>query len=317
MTEKKAMRDAYGEALIALGNSDADVVVLDADLSGSTRTAMFAKVFPNRFFNMGIAEQDMAGTAAGFSCVGKKPFMSSFAMFATGRAWEPIRNSICLPNLNVKVVCTHAGITVGEDGACHQALEDISIMRVIPHMSVYVPADYYEARALIIALNDKPGPVYVRLARAGSPVVFDENYQFNFAEYPVLQSGSDVSLFACGQMVPIAQKAAQTLQAAGISVDLININTIKPLHGDQILKSVIKTGAVVTAEEHSILGGMGSAVSELLAKNAPTPIEFVGTQDVFGESGDGDLLMVKYGLSEARIVEAAQKAIARKANRPS
>lgn len=312
MTEKKAMRDAYGETLVALGNSDPDIVVLDADLSGSTRTAMFAKAFPDRFFNMGIAEQDMAGTAAGFACVGKKPYMSSFAMFATGRAWEPIRNSICLPNLNVKIVCTHAGITVGEDGACHQALEDISTMRVIPHMKVYVPADYYEAKATITYLNSIQGPAYVRLARAGSPVVFDDTYKFNPDQYPVIQEGSDVSLFACGQMVPIAQMAAQILKSEGISAELININTIKPLHAEQLIKSATKTKAVVTAEEHSVIGGLGSAVAELLATSSPTPIEFVGTQDVFGESGDSDLLMVKYELTPEKIAESAKKVIARK-----
>jgi len=310
--DKLAMRDAYGETLIELGSVNEDIVVLDADLSGSTRTAFFAKAFPNRFFNMGISEQDMVGTAAGLACVGKIPFLSSFAMFASGRAWEPIRNSVCYPNLNVKVVCSHAGSTVGEDGASHQALEDISIMRSIPNMRVLIPADYYETKQMIKFIANTSGPFYMRFSRSATPVVFSDQYQFNPNEYPVLRTGSDAAILANGIMLHSAILAANQLQQENISVTVVNVHSVKPVLTDQIARIAAETRAIVTAEEHNIIGGMGSAVAEALAKTVPTPIEFVGTQDCFGESGKPEDLLVKYHLMPEDIVKAVKTVLARK-----
>ncbi len=307
-----ATRDAYGEALAELGESNKDVVVLDADLSGSTKTAVFAKKFPERFFNMGIAEQDMMGTAAGLAASGKIPFASTFAIFATGRAWEQVRQSIAYPKLNVKVVATHAGITVGEDGASHQSVEDIAVMRVIPNMTVIVPADGIETKKVIREIVRYKGPVYVRLSRGKSPVVLDDSYSFEIGKGVVLKDGKDVSLIACGVMVYKALQAADTLGKEGVSARVINISSIKPIDADLIVRAAKETGCVVTAEEHSIIAGLGGAVAEVLAENCPVPVKRIGIEDKFGTSGDADLLMELYGLTADNIAKAAREVIKRK-----
>jgi transketolase len=313
--EKLATRDAYGEVLVELGSVDTDIVVLDADLSGSTRTAFFAKAFPDRFFNMGIAEQDMIGTAAGLACVGKKPFVSSFGMFASGRPWEPIRNSICYPKLNVKIVASHAGITVGEDGASHQALEDLAIMRVLPNMSVFVPADYYETKEIIKWIAKTEGPCYVRFSRSATPTVnnYDCNTCFDPKNYPILHDGNDVAIIACGIMVHAALEAAKILlEKNNIKAMVVNMHTIKPINKEQLINIAAKTGAIVTAEEHSIIGGLGSAVAETLTAHKPVPMEFVGVKDTFGESGTSEDLLKKYKLMPHDIVDAVKKVLTRK-----
>lgn len=307
-----ATRDAYGEALAELGETNKDVVVLDADLSGSTKTAVFAKKFPERFFNMGIAEQNMMGTAAGLAASGKIPFASTFAIFATGRAWEQVRQSIAYPKLNVKIVATHAGITVGEDGASHQSVEDIAVMRVIPNMTVIVPADGVETKKVINEIVRYKGPVYVRLSRGKSPVVLDDSYSFEIGKGVVLKDGTDVSLIACGVMVYKALQAADILGKEGVSARVINISSIKPIDADLIIRAARETGCVVTAEEHSIIGGLGGAVAETLAENCPIPVKRVGIEDKFGTSGDADLLMELYGLTADNIAKAAREVIKKK-----
>jgi len=307
-----ATRDAYGEALAELGETNKDVVVLDADLSGSTKTAIFAKKFPERFFNMGIAEQNMMGTAAGLAASGKIPFASTFAIFATGRAWEQVRQSIAYPKLNVKIVATHAGITVGEDGASHQSVEDIAVMRVIPNMTVIVPADGVETKKVINEIVRYRGPVYVRLSRGKSPVVLDDSYSFEIGKGVVLKDGTDVSLIACGVMVYKALQAADILGKEGVSARVINISSIKPIDVDLIIRAARETGCVVTAEEHSIVGGLGGAVAEVLAENCPVPVKRVGIEDKFGTSGDADLLMELYGLTADNIAKAAREVIKKK-----
>ena len=312
MAETIATRDAYGEALAELGETNKDVVVLDADLSGSTKTAIFAKKFPERFFNMGIAEQNMMGTAAGLAASGKIPFASTFAIFATGRAWEQVRQSIAYPKLNVKIVATHAGITVGEDGASHQSVEDIAVMRVIPNMTVIVPADGVETKKVINEIVRYKGPVYVRLSRGKSPVVLDDSYSFEIGKGVVLKDGTDVSLIACGVMVYKALQAADILGKEGVSARVINISSIKPIDADLIIRAARETGCVVTAEEHSIIGGLGGAVAETLAENCPIPVKRVGIEDKFGTSGDADLLMELYGLTADNIAKAAREVIKKK-----
>lgn len=307
-----ATRDAYGEALAKLGETNEDVVVLDADLSGSTKTALFAKKFPERFFNIGIAEQDMMGTAAGLAASGKIPFASTFAIFATGRAWEQVRQSIAYPKLNVKIVATHAGITVGEDGASHQSVEDIAVMRVIPHMTVIVPADGIEIRKVIEGIVKYNGPVYVRASRGKSPVVLDDSYTFEIGKGTVLRDGCDVAVVACGIMVPKALDAADILKKEGLSARVINISTIKPLDVSLIATAARETGCMVTAEEHSIIGGLGGAVAEALAENCPVPLKRVGVDDKFGTSGDADRLMELYGLTAENIAKAAREVVKRK-----
>ena len=308
-----ATRDAYGEALKELGKINKDVVVLDADLSGSTKTSVFAKEYPERFINVGIAEQNLIGTAAGLATAGKIPFASSFAMFATGRAFEIIRNSVAYPKLNVKVAATHAGLTVGEDGASHQALEDISVMRTIPNMVVICPADGVEAKKAILAAAEYEGPVYIRLGRSKVPTVFnEENYKFELGKGIELSEGNGVTIIATGVMVSKALEAKEELLKQGVNARVINIHTIKPIDSEIIIKAAKETGAVVTAEEHNIIGGLGSAVAEVLVENNPVPLERVGVKDTFGESGSGDSLLEKYGLTKESIVESAKKAISRK-----
>lgn len=303
-----ATREAYGKALKELGDKNTNVVVLDADLSGSTQTKHFAKAHPDRFFNMGIAEMNMIGTAAGLARMGKIPFASSFAMFAAGRAWEFVRNSVAHNHLNVKICATHAGLTVGEDGASHQIIEDVAIMRVIPTMTVIVPADAIEAYQAIYAIAEYDGPVYARLGRAKVPVVFDESYQFQIGKAATLQEGKDISLIACGVMVYRALEAAKELEAQGISVEVINMATIKPLDNAAIIKTASKTGRVITLEEHNVIGGLGDAVASVLSEEVETKVKFkrMGVEDKFGQSGDGMELLDHYGLGVKDIVNNAK-----------
>lgn len=307
-----ATRDAYGEALAELGAVNENIVVLEADLSKSTKTNDFKKVYPERFFNMGIAEQNLLGTAAGFAAAGKIPFASSFAVFATGRAYDQIRNSIAYPNLNVKIAATHAGLTVGEDGGSHQMLEDIALMRVLPNMTVIVPADGVETKQAVKAAAEYEGPVYIRMGRPKVPVLFGDDYKFEIGKGVVLKEGSDVTLVATGIMVSKAVEAAELLATEGISAAVVNISTIKPLDADLIIAQAQKTGAMVTCEEHNIYGGLGSAVAEVLVENCPVPMVRVGVADKFGESGLPDELLEKHGLTANNIAAQAKAVIARK-----
>ncbi len=309
MTKMIATRDAYGDTLKELGELNKDIVVLDADLSGSTKTSVFAKAYPERFFNVGIAEQNLIGTAAGLATAGKIPFASSFAMFATGRAFEIIRNSVCYPKLNVKVAATHAGLTVGEDGATHQALEDISLMRSLPNMIVLSPADAIETRECILKAVEHNGPVYIRLGRAKVPVIFDENYKFEIGKGVELRQGIDVTIIATGVMVEKAILASEKLAEEGISARVINMASIKPIDEEIIVKAAKETKGIVTVEEHSIIGGLGTAVAEVVAEKHPTKVLRIGTMDTFGESGDGFELLEKYGLSVNNIIKKAKELI--------
>ena len=307
-----ATRDAYGEALAELGAINNQVVVLDADLSKSTKTNDFKKVYPERFFNLGIAEQNLLGTAAGFAAAGKIPFASCFAVFAVGRAYDQIRNSIAYPNLNVKIAATHAGLTVGEDGGSHQMLEDIALMRAVPNMTVIVPADGVETKQVVMAVAEHQGPVYIRLGRPKVPVLLGDDYKFEIGKGVVLKEGTDVTLIGTGIMVSKAMEAAELLAADGISAAVVNISTIKPLDNALITEMAQKTGAVVTAEEHNIYGGLGSAVAEVLVETCPVPMARVGVEDKFGESGLPDELLEKYGLTAANIAEKAKAVVAKK-----
>ncbi len=310
--KKIATREAYGKALAKFG-AKYDIVVLDADLSKSTKTDTFKKTFPERFINCGIAEASMMSTAAGLAACGKTVFASSFAMFAAGRAFEQVRNSICYPNLNVKIGATHAGISVGEDGATHQAVEDIAIMRAIPGMSVISPADAVEAEAAVEAAILHNGPVYLRFGRLAVPVINDETtYKFEWGKGVVLKDGTDVTIIANGLMVPEALKAHEILQSEGISARIVNMHTIKPIDKELIINSIKKTGAIVTAEEHNIIGGLGSAVAEVVCKNAPAPIEIVGIEDKFGKSGVPAKLLEEYGLTAENIAKKAHDVLKRK-----
>lgn len=310
--EKQATREAYGQALEELGAVRQDVVVLDADLSKSTKTSVFQAKYPERFFNAGIAEQNLMGLAAGFAAAGKVPFASTFAVFATGRAYDQIRNSICYPRLNVKIAATHAGITVGEDGGSHQALEDINLMRGLPNMTVLVPADGPEAKNAVKAAADYEGPVYIRLGRSGVPTITDEDVPFVIGKGRVMREGADVTLIGCGMMVAKALEAADVLAAEGVNAAVIDMSTIKPIDRELIVEWAKKTGAIVTAEEHNVIGGLGSAVAEVLVEEVLVPMERVGIEDVFGESGTGGELVEKYRLTAEHIVEKAKRAIARK-----
>ena len=303
-------RDAYGATLAALGHEDERIVVLTADLAGSTKTGLFAKEHPKRFFNMGVAEADMMGVAAGLAMSGYRPFASTFAVFATGKAWEQVRQVIAYPNTPVRIVATHAGLTVGEDGASHQMLEDIANMRVLPNMTVIVPADAIETRAVtrFVAGYDE-GPVYVRLARAKFPVILKEDYAFELGKASTLAEGTDVSIFACGVMVSAAIQARDKLAKEGIFVEVVNVSTIKPLDKETLLASSKKTGAVVTAEEHQVSGGLGSAVCELLSEELPTRVVRVGVHDQFGQSGSADALITHYGLDTSGLIAAIKQVL--------
>lgn len=313
MGNKVATREAYGKALVKLSNLNDKVVVLDADLSKSTKTAEFKNAAPERFINMGIAEGNMMGVAAGLATCGKIPFASSFAMFAAGRAYEQIRNSICYPKLNVKVCATHAGLTVGEDGATHQSVEDISLMRTIPNMTVINPVDAVETEAAILAIADYEGPCYVRLGRLAVETINDEkSYKFEIGKGVTLAEGNDVTITATGMMVQLALEAKEELSKEGINARIINIHTIKPIDSELLVKAAKETGAIVTAEEHSIIGGLGSAVSEVVTEECPVPVIRVGIKDTFGESGKPAQLLEKYGLTVEAIVNSAKKAISLK-----
>lgn len=310
--EKIATREAYGNALAALGKENKSIVVLDADLSKSTKTNVFGKECPERFFDMGIAESNMAATAAGLAIGGNTVFMSSFAVFATGRCFEIIRNSICYPNLNVKVAATHAGVTVGEDGGSHQSIEDIAIMRVLPNMQVFVPADGVETEQMVKYMAEEQGPMYLRLGRSGQPVLFDDSYQFVPGKSAVLKDGDDVAIIACGLMVSKALEAVEILKEEGIDAAVINASSLKPFDAETVIKYANKCGAIVTAEEHSVIGGLGSAVAEVLCENAPCPVAMVGVKDRFGQSGKPDALLEEYALTAKEIVAKAKEVLKRK-----
>jgi len=312
VSESIATRDAYGQTLLRLGREDSRIVALDADLSGSTKTSLFAKEFPDRFFNAGIAEANMIGMAAGLAAGGMIPFASTFAVFASGRAFEQIRQSVAYPRLNVKIVATHGGITVGEDGGSHQSVEDLAIMRAIPNMTVLCPADGPETEAAIEAVAAYDGPVYVRLGRSKVPVVFKGRGTFSIGKGTVLREGTDMTFMTTGLMTAQALQAAAILQEERISARVVHLGTIKPLDVDLVLKCARETGAVVTAEEHSVLGGLGGAVCETLAEGHPVPVERVGMRDVFGQSGGADELLTYYGLTPAHLVEAAERVLKRK-----
>ena len=304
--QRIATRESYGNALVELGCEHDDFVVLDADLAAATKTGLFKKAFPDRFFDVGIAEQDLMSIAAGIAATGHRVFASTFAMFAAGRAFEQVRNSIGYPHLHVVIGATHAGISVGEDGATHQCNEDIALMRTIPGMTVVVPSDDAEARAAVKAAYEADGPVYLRFGRLAAPQLHGAGYHFELGRGVVEREGADVTIVACGLMTSAALEAAETLAAAGIDAEVLNIHTIKPLDRDLVVASAAKTGRVVTVEEHSVVGGLGDAVCAALAEAHPVPVRKVGIQDVFGESGPALELLSKYGLDAAGIHRAVE-----------
>ena len=303
---KKSTRQAYGEALVELGKVNENVVVLDADLTKSTKTALFQKEFPNRHINVGISEADLMAMAAGMATCGKVPFASTFAMFAAGRAFDQIRNSIAYPRLNVKIAPTHSGISVGEDGGSHQSVEDLALMRAIPGMVVLSPADATETKKMVFAAAEYEGPVYIRMGRLDTEVLFDDNYDFQIGKINTLTEGTDVTIAATGLMVEEALKAQKELAKEGISVRVLNVGTIKPLDTETILKAAKETKLIVTAEEHSVVGGLGSAISEYLSEEYPTKIKKVGIYDRFGQSGTGNELLEKYELTAKKIIEVVK-----------
>lgn len=305
----KATREAYGETLKELGAQIPEIVVLDADLSASTKTAVFAKAFPDRFFDTGIAEGNLMSVAAGLAASGKIPFASTFAVFGAGRAYEQIRNSICYPNLNVKVAVTHAGLTVGEDGATHQMLEDIALMRALPNMTVVVPADAAETAQVIRWAASYQGPVYIRMGRAKVEDVISPDAEFVPGKSTTLADGSDVTLMACGIMTQQALQAAKMLAEKGISARVINMSSIKPIDEAAIVKAAKETGAIVTCEEHTVMGGLGSAVAEVVVRHCPVPMAMVGTEDVFGQSGKASEVLKVYGLTPEHIALEAKKLV--------
>jgi len=312
MNKKIATREAYGDVLVELGRENQDVVVLDADLAKSTKTINFKEVFPERFFDMGVAEQNMVGTAAGLAAAGKIPFCSSFAIFASGRAFEQVRNSVAYSALNVKIAASHAGITVGEDGGSHQSVEDIALMRVLPNMTVFVPADAAETAGAVRAAAAMKGPVYIRLGRSAVPVLHGTGFQFVPGRAVTLREGKDVTIIATGVMVSAALEAAGLLAGEGIEAGVLDVHTIKPLDVEAVVGAARRTGALVTAEEHSIIGGLGGAVAEVLGEHHPVPLKRVGIQDKFGESGKPAELLEKYGLTPAALMAAAKEVLARK-----
>lgn len=312
MIELKCTREACGNALVELGKRNSNVVVLSADLSGSTKADEFAKVFPERFFNMGVAEANMMNTAAGLAVSGKIPFATTFAIFASGRAWEQIRNTIAYSGLNVKIIATHSGISVGPDGASHQGMEDIALMRVIPGMTVLVPADAVETPKAIFAAAEYYGPVYIRIARLKIPIVTKPSDSFVIGKSNILREGNDATIIACGTMVSSALVAAETLSKENIKVTVINSYSIKPLDTKTIISCAEQTGAIVTAEEHLLAGGLGSAVSEVLVQNCPVPLEMVAIKDRFGQSGEPEELLKEYNLTADDIVQSVKKVINRK-----
>ena len=309
---KTATRDAYGKALVELGEKNPNVLVLDADLAAATKTGAFKKAFPERFFDTGIAESNMMGVAAGLATTGYTVFASSFAMFSAGRAFEQVRNTIAYPHLNVKIGATHAGISVGEDGASHQCCEDIALMRSIPGMVIINPADDIEARAAVLAAAEHEGPVYMRFGRLAVPRIFDENYKFEIGKAVTLREGTDVTIIATGLMVNEAIEAAKILEADGISANVINMHTIKPLDKEAVINAAKKTGCIVTAEEHNVIGGMGDAVCDAVCNEFPVPVVKVGVEDTFGKSGPAVELLHIFGLDADNIVKKAKIAISKK-----
>lgn len=303
---KTAMRVTYGETLVKLGAKYKNLVVLDADLAKSTQTAKFGKAYPDRFFDMGIAEQDMIGTAAGLAAAGMIPFASTFAMFGSGRPWEQIRNSVAYPNLPVKIVVTHAGISVGEDGPTHQACEDIAIMRAIPNMKVIAPADSFETEKLIeFLMTYTDSPVYVRLTRMNTETIFDASYKFELGKGIIMKKGKDITIISTGIMLNPVLSAAEILKSKGISAEVIHMPSIKPIDEKMIIKSATNTGKVITIEEHSIIGGLGSAVAEVLSEKIPVRLKRLGIKDIFAESGTPEALFEKYGLTDKNVVKEA------------
>ncbi len=311
MAELIATRAAYGKALVALGAEREDIVVLDADLSKSTMTAEFAKAYPGRFVQMGISEQDMMSTAAGLAAAGKVAFASSFAVFAAGRAFEQVRNSICYSSLNVKVCATHAGLTVGEDGGSHQAIEDIAAMRVLPNMKVMVASDATLTHWLIRQIAQVPGPAYIRLGRLPVPVLYEPGRQFEIGRAVMLRDGGDVAIIACGLMVAKALEAAEILKARGVEARVLDMFSVKPLDVEAVERAAADCGAIVTAEEHSVIGGLGGAVAEAVTSGTCVPVERVGVADKFGKSGKPEQLLEAYGLSAESVAQAALRSIAR------
>lgn len=310
--EKQATREAYGKALVELGQKYSDVVVLDADLSKSTKTADFAKAYPERFINTGIAEQNMIGMAAGLATAGKVVYASSFAVFATGRAFEQVRNSLAYGKLNVKVCASHAGITVGEDGASHQSVEDIALMRSVPNMRVVVPADGTTTRLAVFKMYEQPGPVYLRLGRSSVPVIYDDDVDFTIGKGIELRHGNDATLIACGIMVAKCLEAAGKLQEQGISVSVIDMHTIKPIDSELIINKARETGAILTVEEHTVLGGLGSAVCEVVCENYPVPVQRMGINDMFGQSGTPAELLQHYNLTVDQIIQNVDALVKKK-----
>ena len=305
--ERRATREALGDTLVRIGAEHPEIVVLDADLAKSTTTAKFAKAFPERFFDCGVAEQNMVGTAAGLAAAGKVAFTGSFAVFATGRAYDQVRNTVCYSKLPVKLCPTHAGITVGPDGGSHQMVEDISLMRTLPEMTVVVPADYAEACSAIECIAGLPGPSYVRLGRVAVDAIFDETYKFRLGMAPVLREGGDVTIVACGGMVAEALAAAEELEVDRVSAEVIDMSSIKPLDIDTLLASAAKTGHVVTCEEHSVIGGLGSACAEVLGERHPVPMKRIGMPDRFGTSGEPGELMEHFGLTGRHVAAAVRR----------
>ncbi len=301
--EYQSVRKVYGNTLLELGKINKNIVVLDADLSCSTQTQIFAKEFPDRFFNAGIAEQDLMTTAAGLACCGKIPFVSTFAMFATGRAWEQIRNTICYSNLNVKIAATHGGITVGEDGASHQSLEDVALMRNIPNMTVIVPADAKETEEAVKFAAGHYGPVYIRIARTNLPDIFDNSYKFDYKKAKIIKQGKDVTLITNGETLVEAIYCAKILSEEGINAEIINAPVVKPIDESTIINSAKKTNYVITIENHSVIGGLGSAVCEVLSGNYPVKVKRIGINDEFGQSGKAEELMAYYGLNAGMLAE--------------
>ena len=312
MTEMIATRQAYGDTLVELGEKNKDIVVLDADLSKSTTTAKFGKKFPDRFFNMGVAEANMMNTAAGLATCGKIAFVSSFSIFATGRAWEQIRNTICYSGLNVKIVATHSGVSVGPDGASHQCIEDISLMKTIPTMTVVEPCDAVETRKAVLAAVAHKGPIYIRLGRAAVPVITKKEDLYTIGKANILRNGKDVAIVACGALVSNSLTAADMLSKEGIEATIVNMHTIKPIDQEILVKVAKQVNAVVTAEQHVLDGGLGSAVASVLARNYPVPMEMIGIDNRFGQSGEPDILFKEYHLLPEDIVLAAKRAVERK-----
>ena len=305
--KKVATRQSYGEELIELGKENKNIVVLDADLAAATKTGLFKKTFPERFFNMGISEQDMISTAAGFATVGKIPYASTFAMFATGRAYDQIRNSVCYPKLNVKICATHAGISVGEDGATHQMLEDISLMRTLPNMTVISVSDDIQTKWAVREIAKIDGPVYLRLCRLASPIIYEENQEFEIGKGIQIGEGTDATVIATGLMLSEAIKAKEELEKQGINIRVVDIHTIKPIDKELIVKCAKETKRIITIEDHSIIGGLGSAVCEVIAEEYPTKVTRIGMKDEFGKSGKAEKLLEYYGLNAKRIIDEISK----------